>query len=151
MTQNQIGSYIAQGNIWMNTGNWSGAHISLSTNVYSELSGLSTAFTLMSPANYFDMAVDGRLRYIGLHTRDFNVTGYCSQGAGGTPALAIYKNGSIVTGADTYDSGTSFVFVSAPVTLATNDYVSLYLKRNAAVNPSIRQVRLWAELTGGNQ
>jgi len=141
-TQNQIGQINPNGNIWMNTGDWPGVSFSITTS-YKEMTSLGTNFTLMSPANYFDMAVDGRLRYIGSRTKTFNVTGYVATNNSGNLAIAIYKNGSLVTGAENYSGSTPIIMAAAPVEMATNDYVSLFIKRSANTSITISQVRLY--------
>lgn len=144
MNQNQIGATTSAGSIWMNTGGWTGISFSMTTS-YKELASLSTAFTLSSPATDFAMTADGRLRYTGKDPRRFIATGFLSCGASASYALAIYKNGSIITGSDSY-CVSGVVLATTPITsLSTDDYISLFVKRNSSASVNILQIILELE------
>ena len=132
MSQNQCGIATAYGNIWMNTNNWTGKTYSLTTS-YTEMTSLGTNFTLMTPNVDFAMSTDGRLKYTGTDTLNF-IANACINGDthSASKAVAIYKNGSLITGAENYGTSISndysFPVVDVPVSLATNDYLSVWLK-----------------------
>lgn len=138
---NQVGQINPNGDIWVNTANWSGMTFG-STNSYQEMTGLGTNFSLQSDSSYFDMPVDGRLRYIGEKDDKFIVNGYFANNNSGAYAIAIYKNGSLVTGAESYCNGSAILEVSSLVSLSKNDYVSLFMKRSANLSITIYQVTL---------
>jgi hypothetical protein len=140
--QNQIGAKASYGTIWMNNANWTGANYSVTTS-YTELTGLSTSFTLVSPSNDFTMTTDGRLKYTGTNNRSFNVVGYVGYGASGRMALGIFKNGSFI--ADSYSfTGATAMETLVTVTLSTNDYLSLFVKRFTATTVPFYQISLSA-------
>ena len=132
MSQNQCGIKTANGTIWMNTNNWTGKTYSITTS-YTEMTSLGTNFTLMSPNVNFSMSTDGRLEYTGTDTLNF-IANACinADTHAASKAVAIYKNGSLITGAENYS--TAFVtdyawpVISIPVSLSTNDYLSVWLK-----------------------
>ena len=139
-TQNQTGIQASYGTIWMNTGNWTGATFSVTTS-YTELTSLSTSFTLSSPANYFSMTTDGRLKYTGINNMQFNAVGYIGYGASGRMALGIFKNGSLVEESYSF-VGADHVQVMTNITLSTNDYLSLFVKRFTANSVPFYQITL---------
>lgn len=139
-TQNQTGIKASYGTIWMNTGNWTGATFSVTTS-YTELTGLGTAFTLSSPSNDFAMTTDGRIKYTGVNDRNFNAVGYIGYGASGRMGLGIFKNGSFVEDAYSF-VGADHVQSRAVITLSTNDYLSLFVKRFSANSVPFYQITL---------
>ena len=143
--QNQIGAKTSFGTIWMNTGDWFGVSFALTLS-YKELASLGTNFTLMSPSNDFAMTTDGRLKYTGINTRNFNIKCFLSSDSNNSGSLAVYKNGSLITGASFYSSENEFISTSSTVSLSTNDYISMFL-RAASIAETIRiyQVTLTAK------
>jgi hypothetical protein len=144
INQNQIGETTSYGTIWLNTGNWNGINFSLTTS-YKEVSSLATSFSLASPSPDFAMTTDGRLKYTGIKTRNFLVKSFLSTDEGGNCSLAIYKNGSLVTGAEFYNKAVYFTSVGTQVSLATNDYISIFLKYTSNANILIYQATLTAK------
>ena len=145
MAQNQIGAKTSFGTIWMNTGNWTGVSFAYTTS-YAELTSLGTNFTLMSPSNDFAMTTDGRLKYTGINTRNFNATASIMMTeTSGNIAIAVYKNGSLITGAETYVNRSLLAIPSTIVSLSTNDYLSIFAKRSASGTRRIYQIILSAE------
>lgn len=130
MTQNQIGATNSYGTIWMNTASWTGASFSTTT-AYQELTAMGTNFTLASPSKDFSMTTDGRMQYTGNNARTFMVSGYLNTTSGANIALAIFKNGVLITGAESYSGGLACTIVPIPVSLIKNDYVSLFVKVSA--------------------
>jgi len=99
---------------------------------YKEFTGLSTSFTLASTAKDFAMTTDGRLKYTGANTKVFAIdAGYgVTPAVSGSMAIAIYKNGS-TTGFQSFSVGVNVPAIcQAFVSLATNDYVSIFVKSN---------------------
>lgn len=146
-SQDQVGTYKAQGVIWMNTANWTGSAIVLGANTYKEVSGLGTGFTLQPISDFFSMTSDGQLKYTGSETKRFNLRGYVAHANTGQFAIALYKNGSIIPGTETYTNNTAWLTSRSAVELATNDYVSIYIKRTSALSPALYQATLSAKLT----
>jgi len=131
-TQNQIGLEGSFGYIWVNTNNWTGTTFSF-TNAYQEMSGMSTAYTLISPSQDFAMTTDGRLKYTGISTKLFTVDAGFYPGTSFNYALQLRVNGSAVTGSDVYASAGRRPFIARfPVSLATNDYLSMFTKSNVS-------------------
>jgi hypothetical protein len=108
------------------------ASTTLAAATAAKASGTTTAGTLGN----FTMPADNRLTYTGTATRDFLVSASISAAkAAGTTSLVelhIAKNGTVVTGANvrlqvaaTDEFQMSLVW---PVSLATNDYVEIFLK-----------------------
>ena len=144
MTQNQIGAVAATGTIWMNTGNSTGISF-LYTTSYKELSSLGTNFTLMSNAPYFTMTTDGRLKYTGKNTLNFVSNAVMLGSDTGNRAIAIGKNGTIITGSDCYNDRNTFICPNVLVSLSTNDYLSVFAKRSTSSTSAIYQIILTAE------
>ena len=141
--QNQCGLKQSFGTIWMNTGNWTGVNVAFSANTYKELASLGTNFTLMSPSNDFAMTTDGRLKYTGINTRNFLINSGVSHSRNTDTSIAIYKNGVLVTGAECItDICNSLTNEDVPVSLSTNDYVSVWLKHSSTINTNIYSVIL---------
>lgn len=140
-TQNQTGATTSYGTIWMNTASWSGVSFSATT-AYKELGSLSTSFTLVSPNNDYSMGTDGRLAYTGAQDRKFMVSGFFSTTASASIAIAAYKNGTLITGTESYNIDFSSTLVPTAVSLSNGDYVSLFMKRSANASITILQITL---------
>lgn len=125
--QNQIGLVDSEGYIYMING---GTTVSFAmTASYKEFTGLSTSFTLASTAQDFAMTTDGRLKYTGIPDKLFAIdAGYGTPGVSSSMAIAIYKNGS-TTGFQSFSVGVNVPAIcQAFVSLATNDYISIFVK-----------------------
>jgi hypothetical protein len=132
------------GYIWMNTGSWTGDTFSFTT-AYQEMSSIGVNFTLLSPSFEFEMTTDGRLKYTGSTTKTFSVNATFSCSNSGSFAMQIYKNGVALAGIEAYETGAQSLEISdAPVSLATNDYISIFLKKSTVVNVDIIQLSLSA-------
>lgn len=145
---NQIGLQSSDGFITMNT-NATGVVFAFTTS-YQELRSLGTNFVLASPAQNFDMVSDGRLRYIGISTKTFAFDVYYTQATGTNLALQLYKNGSPVAGSEWFQGFTSGNIMKFPVSMVTNDYVSVWGKRSSASNATIHQIILSAGSANGS-
>lgn len=138
-----INTNFSYGYIWMNTGNWTGISFSALT-TYSELSGLTTAYVLASPVQDFSMTTNGQLQYIGTASKTLLV----SANVGFNPvssgyAIQLFKNGIALAGSECYETGpTSLAVIDFPVTVVTNDYISIFLKRSTAGTAPITQIAL---------
>lgn len=138
-----INTNFSYGYIWMNTGNWTGISFSALT-TYSELSGLTTAYVLASPVQDFSMATNGQLQYTGTVSKTLLV----SANVGFNPvssgySIQLFKNGIALPGSECYETGpTSLAVIDFPVTVVTNDYISIFLKRSAAGTAPITQIGL---------
>ena len=135
ITQNQTGVLpSAYGTLYRNSGNYTGESFSFTTS-YQELASFGTgSWTLATPVSNFIMSPDGRLKYVGAETRYFLAEAYfVTTNAGGNFSIAIYKNGVLVSGAESWMSAASTISILPyPMgTLSTNDYISLYGKRSA--------------------
>ncbi len=150
-TQNQIGLDGSFGYIWVNTNNWTGTSFSF-TSSYQELAGMSTAYTLSSPSADFSMSADGRLQYTGINTKLFTVDAGFYPGTSFNYALQLRVNGSAVTGSDVYASAGRRPFICRfPVSLATNDYLSLFARSNVShAGVAIYMASLSATYMGGS-
>jgi hypothetical protein len=116
---------------------------------------LATPYTLAYPAVYtklaptttstsltvdYTVSTTGRLTYTGTRTLAmwvmFNVSLSQASGANRDIEIAIYKNGSLVTGSSVVTTTVSAVKVDMTsfidVSLATNDYVEAYVKNAGA-------------------
>lgn len=144
MLQNQIGAKTSVGTIWMNTGNNTGVSFSFTTS-YKELTSLGTNFTLMSTSPDFAMTTDGRLKYTGLNTKTFLATATVAFITGNNKSIAIYKNGSLITGAECYAGLNIFLLPNVTVSLSTNDYLSIFTKISSSGSSFISQIILTAE------
>lgn len=143
--QNQCGIKQSAGTIWMNTGNWTGVSVTLSSNTYKEMASLGTNFTLMPTVQDFAMSTDGRLKYTGIDTRNFIANASINAGNDSRFSIAIYKNGSLITGAESYSNSTNaFINENVKVSLATNDYLSVWLQRLTGTTVRVYQVTLGA-------
>jgi hypothetical protein len=112
----------------MSTGNWTGVSFNF-TGGYQELSSFSTPFT--TPVYYgFYMYVDGQLSYQFDSNKTFYVSAALNVADNGNYAIAIYKNGALVPGSETYAAvyGT-YSIINFPVDLVVGDYISIYAKR----------------------
>ena len=142
--QNQIGLIGSEGYIYMTN---AGTTVSFAmTASYSEFTALSTSFILASPSQDFAMTTDGRLKYTGLETKSFAVDASLgiSVAVVGNIAIAIYKNGS-ATGFESFSVGVnSPAICQAFVSLATNDYLSLFTKSNTNQTINIYGISLSA-------
>lgn len=138
-----INTNFSYGYIWMNTGNWTGISFSALT-TYSELSGLTTAYVLASPVQDFSMTTNGRLQYTGTANKTLLVSanvGFNAVSSG--YAIQLFKNGIALPGSENYQMApTSLAIEDFPVTVATNDYVSVWLKRSAAGTAPLTQITL---------
>lgn len=141
-TANQIGRRTSYGYIWMNTGNWTGVSFSRTTS-YQELTGLSTAFTLKSPSQDFAMTTDGRLKYTGIHTKRFVVNATVSAQS---TFIKLYKNGVALDVTEDYGTSRNRI-PSFSIDLATNDYISIWIKGFSATSINITQITLSATST----
>ena len=97
------------------------------------------------------MSTDGRLAYTGTKTITV-IANACINADTHSPtkAIAIYKNGSLITGAENYSGTVSndycWPIASVPVSLSTNDYLSVWHKASAAsAGEIIYQVSLSAK------
>lgn len=143
--QNQCGIKSSVGNIWMNTGSWTGASITLADNTYKEIGSLSTSFTLSSYSTDFAMTTDGRLKYTGIDTKLFSVTSFINFNNSARFSSAIYKNGVLISDAQSYSNGSSVsINKKVEVYLSTDDYISLWLKRFSGTNITVYEVILGA-------
>ena len=143
--QNQSGITQSYGTIWMNTGNWSGVSITLVDDTYKELTSLGTNFTLMSPSSDFAMTTDGRLKYTGATTRNFLINSAVAINNTARLSIAVYKNGSVITGSPIFTFQTQgLTNENTPISLATNDYISLWLKRITGTTVTIFSISLGA-------
>lgn len=143
--------------------------IYVSTPASTTISGAGTfyegagTFTLSTAptANEFDMNTNARLRYTGTPT--INCTFVCSASleidtaaVDKEFALAIHKNGTVITGSEIYAFSpattvnsvniTTFAFAS----MATNDYVSVFVSNiDSTDNLTIRRCQLmgWGMVT----
>ena len=145
ITQNQTGIKTSYGAIWMSNA-YTGATFTITTS-YTELKSLATAFAIFTPSNDFSMSTDGRLAYTGTNTRKFLASASIANSLGfNSQAIAIAKNGTNITGAQSYaDSGT-LILNDIEVSLATNDYLSIFIKKiTSSSTPSFYQINLTAE------
>lgn len=140
--QNQIGLKGSGGSIYMNN---AAAPITVSvTASYQELTSLSTSFSLATTSPDFAMTTDGRLKYTGIITKNFvvNATINISTASTGSSAMQIYKNGS-ATGIECYESVIpSLSIQKAPVSLATNDYISIFFKASSTTTRLVSSITL---------
>ena len=144
-TQNQLGTTISYGTIWMNTGNWTG-HSKAIASGGTEMTSLGTNFTLMSPSNDFSMSTDGRLKYTGAKNKNFIASAFLAENTNTQIAIFIYKNGSPLTGVSSAASSGNFLLVNkVPVSLVTNDYLSIFCKIPGGNTVTITQINLSAE------
>lgn len=150
-TQNQIGLKSSYGYIWMNAGNWTGNTFAFTTS-YQELTSLGTSFTLASPSQDFSMTTDGQLKYTEKTTKLFSIDAQYSYNIGTIRfAMQLYKNGSALSGSESYiGAGSGINMLKFPITMATNDYVSVYAKRQAATTTTIFQAILSASIANGS-
>lgn len=134
------------GYIWMNTGNWTGVNFSFTTS-YQELTSIGTNFTLLTGASNFAMTTDGRLKYTGAATATVIIHAeVIIAGGSGSHAIQIYKNGSAITGAESYGGNNNQPTVIGlnVGSVATNDYFSIFAKRSAASSSIIEHISLSA-------
>ena len=124
--QNQLGLKYLFGRIYLES---SSVVATFGTTPF-ELSGLSTAFTLDSAgSSALVMTTDGRLKYTGTQTKTFR----CSASAGSNVSgyefqTAIRKNGVSQSNAIAIGPAVGCpVVVDAYISLATNDYLSLFV------------------------
>ena len=146
ITQNQAGLTTSYGAIWMSNA-YTGATFTITTS-YTELKSLaSTAFALFSPSNDFSMSTDGRLKYTGANTRSFLASAFVQNSLGfNSQAIAIAKNGTNITGAQCYADSSILVIDNIPVSLVTNDYVSIFIKKiTSSSTPNFLQINLSVE------
>lgn len=140
--QNQIGLVGSGGLIYMNN---SGTAVNFSaTTSYQELASLSTSFTLATTSPDFAMTTDGRLKYTGILTKNFLATGsICiSTASTGSTAIQIYKNG-VATGIQSYETSIPTLSTQkVPLSLATNDYISLFCKVSSATTRTLYSITL---------
>lgn len=144
-TQNQSGLATSYGSIWMSNA-YTGATFTVTTS-YTELRSLATSFTIFSPSQDFSMPADGRLRYTGTDTRSFLVSAMVSNSEGfNSQAIAIAKSGTNITGAQSYGNSSILVLDNIYVSLATNNYLSIFIKKiTSSSTPSFYQINLTAE------
>lgn len=143
--QNQIGRLPSFGTIWMNTGNFTGANFAFTTS-YKEVTALSTSFTMTSPSQDFAMTTDGRLKYTGITNKLFSVSATLFAVNSTSPewfSIQIYKNGSPVSDAFVY-TGIATRIAGFPISMSTNDYLSIFTKAQAAATNAIQTVILSA-------
>lgn len=146
--QNQIGLSNSAGYISMNNGGV-GLNFNFTTS-YQEMTSLGTNFVLAPLAEYFTMTTDGRLKYTGIKTQLFLFDALL-QTASSSNAIQLYKNGSPLTGAESYINSASGINVMKfPTLMLTNDYISVYAKRLAAATAGIFQVILSASIANGS-
>jgi len=148
--QNQLGLVGSGGYIYMNN---SGTGVTFSiTTSYQEVASLGTSFTLASTSPDFAMTTDGRLKYTGLRTKNFMANAVFCIGSNSVSsyAIQIYKNGS-ATGLQLYATSIStLALTKIPVSLSTNDYISLYAKRATNGTPSLSSVEISIISTNGS-
>ena len=119
----------------------------------AKASGTTTAMQLGD----FTHPASNRLTYTGATARVFNVAfaGSVVKGSGGSSlaSMYIYKNGTLVTGAEVLrqianaaDHGAGAVMCQ--VSLATNDYVELWLATSSGDNMTIEAGVLSANVLG---
>lgn len=140
---NQIGRYPSYGYIWMNTANWTGVTFSMTTS-YQELTALSTSFSLAPAAKDFVMTTDGRLKYTGIPTKTFAVD--ATLAVASSTFIKIYKNGSPLNDTENYTLTYCRVTYYL-VDLATNDYISLWVKGSTSASRSLFHISLSATST----
>lgn len=148
--QNQLGLVGSGGYIYMNN---SGTTVSFSiTTSYKEVASLGTSYTIASTSPDFAMTTDGRLKYTGIKTKNFMANAILCFGSNtaGSYGLQIYKNGSS-TGLEMYSTSiTTIALTKIPVSLSTNDYISLYAKRSANSSILISSIELSITSTNGS-
>jgi hypothetical protein len=149
--QNQLGSKSSYGYAGMNTGNWTGTTSFSFTTGFKELTGLSHSFTLASPSPDFAMTTDGRLKYTGTNTRVFLCSAACYasilSGAIGM-VIQIRKNGSAVTGAQAYYQNSAALIEDFPISLDTNDYISIFVATASNQSAPVLQANIAARYVG---
>jgi len=147
--QNQIGLEKSYGYIYMNTGNFTGANFVFTTTL-KEITGLSTSFTLASPSQDFAMTTDGRLKYTGLTTKLFSVSAALYVNSGNKTELQVNKNGSAVTGSVARSNNSRIFLDNFPVSMSTNDYLSVFARSLPGATSAITNVSLSAKFIGGS-
>ena len=134
----------------MNTGNFTGASFVFTTS-YKELTGLSTSFVLASPSQDFAMTTDGRLKYTGINAKIFSASASCyTASATNRLTIKIYKNGSAITGATSYSNNNKTFIDWYPVSLSTNDYLSVFAFTAPATTQAVTSISLSAKFMGGS-
>lgn len=123
------------------------------TTSYQEFTAISgLPFSLASNAQDFAMTTDGRLKYTGIQTKTFMFDALLQSTGGATAtSIMLYKNGSPVTGSDVYITVSSGINICAfPVQMATNDYVSLWAKKQSNASGNVNQIILSAGSANGS-
>jgi hypothetical protein len=135
----------------MNTGNFTGATFVFTTS-YKELTGLSTSFVLASPSQDFAMTTDGRLEYTGIKTKTFSIdaTFTIASNSLGNEAIELYKNGTATGIACFVGDINTLTLNGVPVSLSTNDYVSLFAKSSTNLTVNIYSVTIVATSMEGD-
>lgn len=133
----------------MNTGNFTGANFVFTTTL-KEITGLSTSFTLASPSQDFAMTTDGRLKYTGLTTKWFSVSAALYVNSGNQTELQVNKNGSAVTGSTARSNNSRIFLDNFPVSMSTNDYLSVFARSLPGATSAITNVSLSAKFIGGS-
>lgn len=145
---NQIGLSDSSGYIYMYNGA-TGVSFAFTT-AYQQLASLGVNFVLSANAKDFVMTTDGQLKYIGKNTKTF-LFDAAIQPTLNNFSLQLYKNGSPVTGSQSYAPGSKAVHIQKfPIEMATNDYVSVYARRIGAATDTIYQVILSASIANGS-
>lgn len=151
MITNQIGLRSSDGYMYTAANN-TGVSFSYTTS-YQELTAITgLPFSLSSSSQDFVMTTDGRLKYTGIPTKTFMFDALLQGVSGATPAsIMLYKNGLPITGSDIYSTIASGLNICKfPVQMATNDYVSLWAKKQSNVAANIYQIIISAGSANGS-
>ena len=132
---------------------WSSASsTTLSAATPAKAAGTTTAF---SGGNGFTHVASNRIRYDGTTTRVFHVTASFSAATttgADTAKFHIYENGSLVTGAtvtrEVANNDIGAVCVQAQVSLATNDYVEVWLETTGGDDLTVQDGQVLVRLAG---
>lgn len=148
---NQIG-FKSSGGYMYTAANNTGVSFSYTTS-YQELTAIAgLPFSLSASSQDFAMTTDGRLKYTGIQPKRFMFDALLQSTGGATStSIMLYKNGSPVTGSDIYITISSGINISKfPVQMVTNDYVSLWAKKQSNLVTSINQIILSAVSANGS-
>lgn len=133
---------------YLNSGDNTGVNISLTTS-YTEIRALSTAWTLESVANNFNMLSDGRMIYMGSTTCNVKITAYITMdnSTAGNYGLAVAKNGTNITESISYSkqSPVCTIIGLRSTGVVNGDIFSLYLRRGSSATVAILQATLAIE------
>lgn len=145
---NQIGLSDSSAYIYMYNGT-TGVSFSFTT-AYQQMASLGVNFILAAKSKNFAMTTDGQLKYTGLKPRTFYFDANL-QTTSASYALQLYKNGSPISGSEMYIPAASGAnILKFPVSMVTNDYVSVYAKASAGATTTIFQVILSASIANGS-